>query len=149
MFLRIPKGIALGIVAHTAPEKLFIGNPVCNLCSRFVKAGAERRLDHVVAENGARIGLHMQRIAVTAVVLFGDGMGGVVRRTRGADDEAECQHVPPFPAGKVRRERLIGRVSSGVFPPAVCGKVFPAAGIRCQVLRRAGQEDFRRVAEIV
>ena len=81
MFLRIPKGIALGIVAHTAPEKLFIGNPVCNLCSRFVKAGAERRLDHVVAENGARIGLHMQRIAVTAVVLFGDGMGGCLLYT--------------------------------------------------------------------
>ncbi|WP_192914779.1 hypothetical protein [Bacteroides cellulosilyticus] len=91
----------------------------------------------------------MQRIAVTAVVLFGDGMGGMIRRAGGANDEAECQHVPTFPAGKVRRERVNGRVSSGVFPPAVRSKVFPTAGIRCQILRRARQEDFRRVAEIV
>ena len=80
MFLRIPEGIALGIVADTAPEEMLIGYLVRNLRPGFVKAGAEYRLDHVVAKYGTRIGLHMQRIAVTAVVLFENGMGGMIRR---------------------------------------------------------------------
>ena len=81
----------------------------------------------MVAENGARIGLHMQRIAVTAVVLFGNGMRGMIRCAGGSDDETECQDVPAFPAGEIRRERVNGLVPAGVFPPAVRSKETIAA----------------------
>ena len=75
-------------------------------------------------------------------------MRGMIRCAGGSDDETECQDVPAFPAGEIRRERVNGLVPAGVFPPAVRSKVFPTAGIRCQVLRRAGQEDLCRVAKI-